>query len=298
MGVDQAHEQNNKVVKVDGGVIGISENETALLKWAVAGPFINDLLNQANEDLPNPRKPPKPHRDTDLYEKNFRKNRSSFLGALMEYEKPFCEEEPMLLQIVSKHVLDENAASSAKRAREIGLNQFDSFTNDRLRNGTASLYDNITKNNLPLFCSKNTVVTSKSKQRIANLEADRRHYANLFIACQARDSDLDNFFAHESHAYPVSLSEYEKSRKCVAKSDFLQYLNGIVKASLSPPNVEVKFIDAAAFVNNNTPKTLETFRQYCSKDIPWKVQQKLDDLKRLNFVFDEILYLIPTKLTV
>ena len=47
IGVDQAHEQNNKVVKVDGGAIGILENETALLKWAVAGPIVSDLLNQA-----------------------------------------------------------------------------------------------------------------------------------------------------------------------------------------------------------------------------------------------------------
>ena len=48
MGVDQAHEQNNKVVIVDGGAIGILENETALLKWAVAGPIISDLLNQTD----------------------------------------------------------------------------------------------------------------------------------------------------------------------------------------------------------------------------------------------------------
>ena len=47
MGVDQAHEQNNKVAKVDGGAIGILENETALLKWAVAGPIVSELLNQA-----------------------------------------------------------------------------------------------------------------------------------------------------------------------------------------------------------------------------------------------------------
>ena len=145
MRVDQAHEQNNKVVKVDGGATGILENETALLKWAVAGPIISDLLNQADQDLPNPQKPPKHHEHTDLYEKNFRKDRNSFLGALMEYGNPFCEEEPTLAQIVLKYVLDENATSSAKCAREIGLNQFDSFINDWYRNGTASLYENIIK---------------------------------------------------------------------------------------------------------------------------------------------------------
>ena len=72
----------------------------------------------------------------------------------------------ILVQIVSKHFLDENATSSAKRAREIGLNQFGSFINNRLWNGTASIYGNIMKNNLLLFCSKNTVVTSNLQQEV------------------------------------------------------------------------------------------------------------------------------------
>ena len=97
MGFDQAHEQNNKVVKINSGATGRLENETALLKWAVAGSNISDLLNQADQDLPNPQKPQKHHEDTDLYETNFRKHRNSFLRALMEYGNPLCEEEPMLV---------------------------------------------------------------------------------------------------------------------------------------------------------------------------------------------------------
>ena len=50
--------------------------------------------------------------------------------------------------------------------------------------------------------------------------------------------------------------------------------------------MEVKFIDAGAFFKINKPKTWKTFGQYCSEEIPWKVQQQLGDLKRLDFVFD------------
>ena len=32
MGADQAHEQNNQVIKADGGAIGILDNENALLE--------------------------------------------------------------------------------------------------------------------------------------------------------------------------------------------------------------------------------------------------------------------------
>ena len=32
------HEQLNAIVKGDGGIIGITENEAALTRWAVSGP--------------------------------------------------------------------------------------------------------------------------------------------------------------------------------------------------------------------------------------------------------------------
>ena len=38
MGIDQAHEQKNRSVKVDGGAIGIMDNESSLLEWELSGP--------------------------------------------------------------------------------------------------------------------------------------------------------------------------------------------------------------------------------------------------------------------
>ena len=64
MSIDQAHEQNIKVVKVDGGAIDILESESTFLKWVASGPISNDLLNKADQDLPNPQKSRKNHEDT------------------------------------------------------------------------------------------------------------------------------------------------------------------------------------------------------------------------------------------
>ena len=64
MCIDQAHEQNIKVVKVDGGAIDILENESTFLKWVVSGPIRNDLLNKTDQDFPNPQKSRNNHEDT------------------------------------------------------------------------------------------------------------------------------------------------------------------------------------------------------------------------------------------
>ena len=44
MGIDQAHEQNNKLVKIDGGATDLLNDNTALLKRKVRGPEITEMV--------------------------------------------------------------------------------------------------------------------------------------------------------------------------------------------------------------------------------------------------------------
>ena len=45
--------------------------------------------------------------------------------------------------------------------------------------------------------------------------------SNLCIASQAREVDLDEFFAHENHAFPVFTSEYVKLHAAKSNSEFV-----------------------------------------------------------------------------
>ena len=44
--LDQAHQQNNKRVKGDGGVVGLTENGAQLQRWMVAGPEVSRVVNE------------------------------------------------------------------------------------------------------------------------------------------------------------------------------------------------------------------------------------------------------------
>ena len=129
----------------------------------------------------------------------------------------------------------------------------------------SSVYNIICRNKLHLFRNKNSLVTSRSKNKILNLKSDCKLYSNLFIACQSREGDLDSFFAHENHSYPVSISEYGRLRKCNSKSDFLKCLDAFVSPSDEPPIVQMKVLDGAAFVNMNPPRDVSSFGEYCSE---------------------------------
>ena len=44
--IDHAHEQNNKIVKGDGGAIGLTESPTQLMHWMVSGPEMSRIINE------------------------------------------------------------------------------------------------------------------------------------------------------------------------------------------------------------------------------------------------------------
>lgn len=51
MSKDQAHEQNNSILKGSGGIIGILENPEALRRWMVAGPEVARCLTNFEDDF-------------------------------------------------------------------------------------------------------------------------------------------------------------------------------------------------------------------------------------------------------
>ena len=73
--IDQVHKQNNKVVKTDGGAITTFDNERASLEWALAGSYISDMVFASTN-----RNSTTHHKDTDLFEKQFRLKRSLLVG--------------------------------------------------------------------------------------------------------------------------------------------------------------------------------------------------------------------------
>lgn len=85
IGIDQAHEQNNTLVKGDGGVIGLTQDDASLQRWMVAGPEITRMVHEfenCKEDAPST------HHDQS----------ESDLG------KPFSEHDEELVSLSSKHL--------------------------------------------------------------------------------------------------------------------------------------------------------------------------------------------------
>ena len=46
MAIDQAYEQMNEKIKGDGGVIGLTDNPTALQRWIMGGPEVARIVDE------------------------------------------------------------------------------------------------------------------------------------------------------------------------------------------------------------------------------------------------------------
>ena len=64
MPIDQAYEQNNACVKDGGGVVGLTENPSALQRWMIAGPEVARVIGEfENSAIPENRRMDTHHHD-------------------------------------------------------------------------------------------------------------------------------------------------------------------------------------------------------------------------------------------
>ena len=101
--LDQAHEHNNCLIKSDGGVIGITENESALLRWMTSGPAICQLI-QSFSLVPNDQSIKSHHEDIPSVHKSFFSDVKQLADTIEEIGNPFLEDSKELVSLDSNLV--------------------------------------------------------------------------------------------------------------------------------------------------------------------------------------------------
>ena len=101
-------------------------------------------------------------------------------------------------------------------------------------------------------------VPSKGKLQLQSLKVTLKVFSMLYLACQSRDGDVDQFFCHEKHACPPCLSLGGKLRHGT-NADLMPYLEGETTASEESPVVDAIFLDGTAVVQMLNTGTAKTF---------------------------------------
>ena len=116
-------------------------------------------------------------------------------------------------------------------------------------------------------------------------------FSKLFRACQTREGDLENFFAHENQPNPPSLSDRGELRPAKSKSGTVDYLlpNEDSMPCESLP-VDCKVFDVSALAHILSPESnCKSFIQYAKEVFVPYLKFHTKSVHRLDLVFDRYL---------
>ena len=263
--LDQNHEQLNALVKDSGGAIGLTENSDALLRWMIAGPEVAYLLKQFESTLCNGNGDNSDnfthHEQAPGKQKKFVQHVRALVAAFEDIGNPFLDTGNQLVALDTKWIADVTVAA-INNIRSVGLSQYKTYVAERLTTQTKSIDDPISRNNFSVFHLSRATTAGKSANKLAAVKSDRNLFARLYIGCQTRGANLDEFFKHENHAYPPALSENGQLR-FGNKSELLNCLEGLVTIKpTDSPRVDCMVLDGAAVVQILNTGNSRTFNDY------------------------------------
>lgn len=283
MALDQAHEQVNALVKGDGGAVGLTDNANALQRWMVAGPEISRLIAEFEDSTTSKSDSRKHHEQTSAVQTAFAKEVTALVEVFEDMGNPFKEDSGDLLTIDTNLIMDSDVQKTVGNAYKLGQEQYKLFVKERFEDQTKPIKEPIKKNKLQLFSSKKS--PQKQKSRVATMKEDCNLFSRLYIACQSREGNLEDFFKHENQPWPPSLSKAGDMRSG-NKADLLSELESLAQPAEARPQVTALILDGAVIVQMLSPGTSQTFDDYVKNVFIPYIQHQLQHVERLDIVWD------------
>ena len=211
MALDQRHEQLNKDIKGDGGMVGLTEDEEKFRHWTICSPEIARAVAEFEEGTVLQQKQHGSfhhHEDSNSFQIRFAKHVNDLLTEFEQLGNPFMSDESNeLIQLGTKDVMGDDVIKTVKTIEEAGKSQRKEFRERRLMKREISLDDPIKKNKFPTFKSANTKGQSISRKRSDELKKRIRLFSQMYISTQTRGGNMDEFFSPETLFYPPALSK-------------------------------------------------------------------------------------------
>jgi hypothetical protein len=251
----------------------------------VACPEVSFLVGQyetlcgvkdANEEVQH-------HEQNEHAQKTFVERVQKLYSVMKEMGNPFMEKTGELLTLDTKSVAHPSTAALVSGHYQRGKASFEEFLKGLEEGQDCKFYHPIKRNNIDFFRQKPKLPSKDLK--LKNTKDDCELFSELFISCQSRECDLNDFFKHENQSSPASLSNNGRLHPS-QKSQLAQILEDKVTLAEKQSDAEVMIIDGSALVHSIHPKISKTFEEYATLEFVPKVQFYCSKYPRIDLVFD------------
>ena len=216
-------------------------------------------------------------------QKTFKKQVNNLVDVIRTMGNPFLDDFPELVTLDSRDCMDDAVAEAVVNLEQLGKKQYQDFVKAVIKDRTISITNPIKKNKLPLYGKRPSRAKSKQSKTITALQNNVALFAQLYIAMQSRDADLEEFFSHEIQAFPPSLSEFGNLRLPNAKSELMKCIAQPQQPE-PPPKFDCRICDGAVIVHCLPVTGAITFDDYADNVfIPYLRGQ---DSRRVDVVWD------------
>ena len=137
MGLDQRHEQHNRDIKGDGGVLGLTEDQDKLQRWMVCGPEVARAVAEFESSSVLQKEETtafRHHEQTPAFQKRFSKHFNSITEEYQKLGNPFMEtygEE--LVQISTRDIMDGAVVKTVRTIADLGKQPYNEFIEERIK---------------------------------------------------------------------------------------------------------------------------------------------------------------------
>ena len=126
---DQPHEQENKIVKSSGGVIGITNNPAALRRWMLSGPELARCVNEFQDEYFNEDGEHKNthHEQAHSIPATFQKQVINLAETITRMGNPFLDDFQDLVNLENRNCLDASGVMDLNVLETTGKEYYNHF---------------------------------------------------------------------------------------------------------------------------------------------------------------------------
>ena len=117
------------------------------------------------------------------------------------------------------------------------------------------------------------------------MKSDVELFSRLYITCQMRDGNLEDFFQQENQAWPPALSDGGRLR-LGTKSDIVTCLDDLSPSQTMTHDATCIVLDGAAIKQMMKPAAAKTFDEYAQQVFIPYISSQLRSVSRVDFVWD------------
>jgi len=184
----QAHEQLNKIVKGDGGIIGLTENESTLSQPLITAPETARLIGEFESGMNTKGTTALHHEQTPTKQSAFLSKVKLLCDVIDTLGNPLDDDTGNLATLHTKEFVTSDVATTIHNLYDTGKMQYESFIDERFSKRTVSIWHPLKRNKLLPFSSKKTN-SSALANKITNVKTDCALFSRLnFMPNERRKS--------------------------------------------------------------------------------------------------------------